>query len=70
MTSLEPGIIEGQTLRQDQTLSADVCIIGSGAGGAVVASQLAHAGLKVLVLEEGGYFKPPGAYSQVKGRFR
>ncbi len=36
-------------------LDADVCIIGSGAGGAVVASQLQSAGQKVLVLEEGGH---------------
>lgn len=32
-----------------------VCVIGSGAGGAVVASQLADAGHQVLILEEGGH---------------
>jgi choline dehydrogenase-like flavoprotein len=36
-------------------LSADVCVVGSGAGGAVTAAQLAAAGLEVLVLEEGGH---------------
>ena len=35
------------------TLTADVCVIGSGAGGSVVASQLAAAGREVLVLEAG-----------------
>ncbi len=40
---------------KDVVLKADVCIVGSGPGGAMVASRLSRAGAKVVVLEEGGY---------------
>jgi choline dehydrogenase-like flavoprotein len=35
-------------------LKADVCVIGAGAGGAVVAAELAEGGADVVVLEQGG----------------
>jgi choline dehydrogenase-like flavoprotein len=35
------------------TLHADVCVIGAGAGGAVVAAELAEGGADVVVLEQG-----------------
>lgn len=48
-------IITGDEITQDVTLSCDVCVIGSGAGGAWVALELVKAGKSVILLEEGGY---------------
>lgn len=36
----------------------DVCIIGSGAGGAPMALELGRAGLEVVVLEKGPHYQP------------
>lgn len=43
-------------IRGDVSERVDVCVIGSGAGGAVVAKELVDAGLSVLIIEEGDYF--------------
>jgi choline dehydrogenase-like flavoprotein len=42
----------------DLTAIYDVCIIGSGAGGSVVAALAAEAGLRVLIVEEGEWISP------------
>jgi choline dehydrogenase-like flavoprotein len=39
--------------RSPRTIEADVCVIGAGAGGAVVAAELAEGGASVVVLEQG-----------------
>src|SRR5256885_16803187 len=55
MSERQSGFIDGRTLGDGQALTTDVCIIGSGAGGAVTAAQLAAAGFEVLIVEEGGH---------------
>ena len=43
-------------------LSAKTVVVGSGAGGATVARELARRGQDVLILEQGAYHKPQGSY--------
>jgi len=51
-------LFQGKEINCDQHLSADVCIVGSGAGGGVLAKELAEKGISVILLEEGKYFQP------------
>lgn len=41
------------------TLACDVCVIGSGAAGSVIACRAAQAGRSVLLVERGPYVRPP-----------
>lgn len=43
-------------LEPTQTLDADVVVIGTGAGGAAAAYELASRGLAVVIMEEGQYY--------------
>jgi choline dehydrogenase-like flavoprotein len=47
--------VRGDDLPGDTTITVDACVIGSGAGGAPVAKELAEGGLRVAILEEGDW---------------
>ena len=49
------GLTTGGDVTGDLSLDCDVVIVGSGAGGATMAAELAEAGVDVVVIEEGGY---------------
>src|SRR5207244_574764 len=51
-------IEEGRALTRALSLEADLCVVGTGAGGAMVARQAARAGLRVVALEEGPHLSP------------
>ena len=57
-----PGAIRAGVDLPAGGVDCDVVVVGSGAGGAVVAAELAEAGLDVVVLEEGDHH-PTGSFT-------
>ena len=45
-----------KVITNDVVCNADVCIIGSGAAGAILGTKLAEGGKSVVLLEKGGYY--------------
>lgn len=56
--------VEPLTITAGTTLEADVVVIGSGAGGGVVAACLAQAGKSVIILEQGPFVAPEGFHGR------
>jgi choline dehydrogenase-like flavoprotein len=51
-------VVDGAALERNLAVRVDACVIGTGAGGAPVAKELAEAGLTVAMLEEGRHDTP------------
>lgn len=54
-TSLNRAVAKSGSLIEGQTLYCDTVIIGSGAGGGVMAAELSRAGEEVIILEKGPF---------------
>jgi len=52
----EERVVPGAGIREARTVRVDACVIGTGAGGAPVAKELAEGGMTVAMLEEGERF--------------
>jgi choline dehydrogenase-like flavoprotein len=49
-------LIDGREVKEDETIECDVVVVGSGAGGAAFAFELAKRGFAVALIEAGRYF--------------
>ena len=50
-----PRVRDGAQREHDESMRAQVCVVGSGAGGATLACELARLGHSVILVEEGAY---------------
>ena len=56
MSRRPKGVLGRSDYGRRLELSAEVVVVGSGAGGGVIAAELAEAGVDVLLIEEGGWY--------------
>jgi choline dehydrogenase-like flavoprotein len=52
-----PRVEDGAAIDTEVVVQADACVIGTGAGGAAVAKELAEGGMRVVMLEEGAHHR-------------
>jgi choline dehydrogenase-like flavoprotein len=58
---------DGRTVPQDSTLTADLCVVGSGAAGIALALELASTRLSLIIVESGGFEPDPATQSLAEG---
>src|SRR5580658_8892945 len=65
--SIPAGLTRQSEVTGDLHIECGVVIVGSGAGGATMAAELADAGIDVVIVEEGGYH-PTESFTAQAGR--
>lgn len=61
----EPPWVPLERPERDEEVTVDLCVVGSGAGGSVIAARAAEAGYRVMVLEAGAWY-PAAQYPRVE----
>src|ERR1700685_1577253 len=64
------GLTTGADVTSELSVECDVVVVGSGAGGATMAAELAEAGVDVIVIEEGGYHPTESFTASTGGALR
>ncbi|MCP3987277.1 MAG: GMC family oxidoreductase [bacterium] len=62
------ALIDARTLSGHDAIESDLCIVGAGAAGLAIASQLADSGLRIALLESGGLNPDPKTQSLYTGQ--
>src|SRR5229473_6211067 len=65
--SMPAGLTRQSDVTADLAVECSVVVVGSGAGGATMAAELADAGVDVVIVEEGGYH-PTESFTAATGR--